>query len=319
MRKVVWSLACAAAVAGIALHFTVLHAAAPARIFVTFVSHNEESTSNPPCAPVLTDRARYLANRAAVVSLASDIVDRGATWDFQSEWEYLTKVAAWDDPAARASTDGVNIIKYLSGLAPDRLVVDAHSHELRGYNYADVSYLLAQLGVESTGVVGGFIYTPSSRANWTRFRAPVAGSKYRTATFDALTLWGGGSADHRNDSTASGIWRPKSATEFHTDDPAQRLTNIGHYTGDVLSADGALDLVARLRRGELQPGHMYTATIMIPQCEIDSNPETVPAVLGIIASLSDAVRNREVVWATMPDMIRIWRDEYGSVPTVFQP
>lgn len=228
-------------------------------------------------------------------------------------------MAAWDDSAARASTDGGNIVKYLSELAPDRLVVDAHSHELRGYNYADVSYLLTQLGVESTGVVGGFIYTPSSRANWTRFRAPVAGSKYRTATFNAVTLWGGGSADHRNDSTASGIWRPKSTTEFHTDDPAQRLTNIGHYTGDVLSADGALDLVGRLRRGELQPGHMYTATIMIPQCEIDSNPDTVPAVQGIIASLSDAVRNREVVWATMPDMIRIWRDEYGSVPTVFQP
>lgn len=293
--------------------------ATPARIYVSFVSHNEESISNPPCAPVLTDRVRYLTNRAAVVSLASTIVDRGATWDFQSEWEYLTKVASWDDADARATTGGQNIVEYLSQLAPSQLVVDAHSHQLRGYNYADVAYMLEQLGVPATGIVGGFIATPASRANWTVFRRPLAGQRYPAATFTATALWGGGSVNHRSDSNASGIWRPKSVFQFHTDDPRQTLPVIGHYTGDVASADGVLDLLERLRRNELQPNHMYTATIMLPQCELDSDPGIAQSAEDIIAALEDAVRDGEVVWATLPEMLRVWQDEYGSTPTIFLP
>lgn len=54
------------------------------RVYATFVSHNDESTSNVPCAWVSNDRDRYVANRAAIVELAQTIVARAAAWDFQS-------------------------------------------------------------------------------------------------------------------------------------------------------------------------------------------------------------------------------------------
>jgi hypothetical protein len=296
-----------------------VQAAAPTRIYVTFVSHNEESSSNPPCAPVMTSQARYLSNRAAVVSLAHQIAERGATWDFQSEWEYLLRVSQWDDATARATTSGMNIVEYLSRMAPEQVVVDAHSHERRGYNYADVAYLLETLGVSSTGVVGGFIYTPASRETWTRLQTGLRGQRYPSAFWQPEILWGGGSANHMADSNASGIWRPKSAAEFHTDDPTQRLINIGHYVGGPLESYGIEDLLDRLRAGTLEPGHMYTATMMIPQCELDSDPAAIPRVLDIIDNFADAVGDGSMVWATLPEMARIWHDEYGSTPTIFRP
>src|SRR5262245_4623297 len=107
---------------------TIAEGASRTRVYATFVSHNEESFSNPPCAAMLASRDRYVANRAAVVSLARLVAGRGATWDVQSEWEYLTKVAAWDDEAARDATNGQNVIQFLAEIDPAHVAVDAHSH-----------------------------------------------------------------------------------------------------------------------------------------------------------------------------------------------
>jgi hypothetical protein len=65
MRRLLWAWVVAAMAAGLWLMQDVLTAADRARIFVTFVSHNEESISNPPCAPVLTDPARFATRSAS--------------------------------------------------------------------------------------------------------------------------------------------------------------------------------------------------------------------------------------------------------------
>jgi len=237
--------------------------AAPTRVFAAFVSHNEEAASNPPCAPVVTGRERYLANRAAVVTLARAIVERNAAWDFQSEWQYLQAVQAWDDAAVTGATDGKNIARYLAELSPSHLAVDAHSHERSGWNYADVAHLLAGLGVPPTGIVGGYIANPSSAETWTRLRQPLRGLRAPYPTWQALALWGGGSANHRDDARASGVWRPLDPERFFEDDPAQALFNIGGWTGEVATG--------------------------------------------------------ELVWATLPTMARVWREEYGSQPSMVRP
>jgi len=82
----------------------VLHGADRTRIFVTFVSHNEESISNPPCAPVMTDRTRVATNRLAVLQTAQVIWDQRATWNFQSEWEYLLRLREWETAEERDRT-----------------------------------------------------------------------------------------------------------------------------------------------------------------------------------------------------------------------
>lgn len=321
MRRWSWIVVIAAIIGGVWLMQDVLLGADRTRIFVTFVSHNEESISNPPCAPVMTDPARFAANRAAVVSLAQVIWDKRATWNFQSEWEYLLRLSDWETDLERDRTHGLNLVHFLNTFAPGHIEVDAHSHEKRGYNYADVAYLLAQLNVPPNGVVGGFVVNPPADQTWTRLRAPLAGLKYKDYTWQATTLWGGGSAGHRNDSNASGIWRPKGANEFEVDDPSQDLLVVGNYPGTGTGIDGApiLAMVEQLRQGRLEPGRMYTATIMIPQCELDSNPALISSVGLLIDQLQGDVGRGDVVWATLTEMVKVWRSDYQSLPLIAHP
>lgn len=298
-----------------------LRAADRTRIFVTFVSHNEESASNPPCAPVLTSRDRFLANRAAVVQLAEALHARNAAWDFQTEYEYLLRLAEWEDADARRSTGGFSLVHYMNIVAPDRFETSAHSHEQRGYNYADVAYLLEQFFVPPNGVVGGFIFSPAADQTWTRLREPLEGSRYPDYTWQARALWGGGSAGHRTDSNASGIWRPKSADEFEVDDPDQELVAVGNYPGvdHPVDPEPVSTLLTALRAGRLEAGRMYTATIMIKQCELDTDPTLIPKALALVDQFADDVRQGDLVWAPLSKMVETWRTEYDSTPLIAHP
>ena len=321
MRRMTLFAVMAAVVGGLWLTQDVLMGADRTRIFVTFVSHNEESISNPPCAPVMTDPARFAANRAAVVSLAQVIRDKRATWNMQSEWEFLLRLREWETTAERDRTQGLNLVHYLNTFAPGRIQVDAHSHELRGYNYADVAYLLQALNVPPNGIVGGVTINPVASETWTRLRQPLVGRKYPAYAWQATILSGAASPGHRDDSNASGIWRPKAAASFHEDDPAQALLNVGIYpgAGSTLDPEPIAGLLTMLRSGQLQAGRMYTVTMMIPQCELDSDPTLIPRVGTLIDQFRADVDNGDLVWATLTEMVRVWRADYGSVPLIAHP
>jgi hypothetical protein len=321
MRRVHWVVVLLAVLGGVWLVQDILFAADRTRIFVTFVSHNEESISNPPCAPVMTDRTRFAANRTAVVSLAQVIWDKRATWDFQSEWEYLLRLSDWETGDERDRTQGLNLVHYLNTFAPGHIQVDAHSHEQRGYNYADVAYLLSQLNVPPNGIVGGFIMSPAAQQTWTRLREPLKGRKYPAYTWTPSQLWGGGSAGHTSDSNASGIWRPKAADAFEADDPNQQLLNVGNYPGvdNLVDPEPIAALLTALRENRLQAGRMYTATIMVPQCELDSDPTLIPRVGLLIDRFQEDVARGDLVWATLTEMARVWRSDYASAPLIAHP
>lgn len=321
MHRMTRVIVLAAIVAGCWLMQDILLAADRTRIFVTFVSHNEESVSNPPCAPVMTDRTRFAANRAAVVSLAQVILDKRATWDVQSEWEYLLRLNDWETSEERQRTQGLNLVHYLNTFAPGHVQVDAHSHEQRGYNYADVAFLLSQLNVPPNGIVGGFIFSPTAQQTWTRLRQPLKGRKYPAYTWNATQLWGGGSAGHVSDSNASGVWRPRAADAFEQDDPSQTLLNVGNYPGTGTTVDPAslVGLLQALRDGRLQAGRMYTATVMIPQCELDSDPTLIPRIGLFIDRFQEDVATGDLVWATLTEMVRVWKADYESAPLITHP
>jgi hypothetical protein len=321
MQRAGWGIVVTALAAGIWLMQDVLLGADRTRIFVTFVSHNEESISNPPCAPVMTDRARFAANRAAVVSLAQVIWDKRATWDFQSEYEFLLRLNDWETADERGRTQGLNLVHYLNTFAPGHIQVDAHSHEQRGYNYADVAYLLERLNVPPNGIVGGFIINPVQNQTWTRLRVPLQGRRYPTYTWEASTLWGGGSAGHTDDSNASGMWRPKAANAFEVDDPNQQLLVVGNYPGveEAIDPEPIQFLLDELRANRLQPGRMYTATIMIQQCELDNDPSLIPKVGLLIDRFQADVQRGDLVWATLTEMVRVWKEDYESQPLIARP
>ena len=225
----------------------------------------------------------------------------------------------WDDEALTATTDAKSVVKYLAELSPAHVTVDAHSHEKSGYNYADVVQMLSDLGVPATGVLGGFIATPPSSENWTRFRnGPLRGLRSPYPLWSPSVLWGGASGQHRDDPHASGVWRPKDAEHFFEDDPTQSPPNIGGYTSDRVSGDGVAELLYLLRTGRLEEGHMYTATIMVDQCNLDADRTILTTVRDIIDGFAPDVATGDLVWATLPEVLRVWREEYGSTATVYQ-
>lgn len=284
----------------------------PARIYATIVTHNERSP-HLECDPVVTDRSAYLANRELTLELAHMVVGHGAAWDLQTDYMYLDAVKRWDTPQEMTLTAGRNLIQYLAELSPGQLVIDAHGHTASGPNYADISYLIGLMGAPRNGVVGGFIYYPSASQGWTQFESAINGRKYPDVTWTADILWGAATMNHLGpDSKASGVWRPKDSTHFHTDDPGRRLVNVGGYTSDT---SGVEDLLSRLKAGRLQEGKIYTATIFLNQCSLTSRK--IADLSSFIDAHAADVSRGLLVWATLPEIVHIWREEYESRPTIF--
>ena len=291
----------------------------PTRIYATIISHNEQS-SNLPCAKVVTDQNEYLANRAATLAFAKAVSDAGGTYDLQSEMDYLNQIAQYDTAAVKASSNGKNLVEYLNTFAPGRVQVDAHSHEkldFGGFNYADVAKQLVDLGVPTSGIVGGCTSNPSTDENWTRFRQPLTAlnSDY---VWSPTVLWGAASKGHSDDLTASGVWRPKSPDEFFTDDPNGVLTNIGGYVKAVGDDQVQLlaDLLSKREAGELQPGHMYTIRLMFKQCEFHTDPSLQASAVAVIEANRQNVTDGKLVWVTLETLIDTWKSDYQGQPTI---
>lgn len=289
----------------------------PPKIYVTLVSHNEEPP-NKLCAPVVTDPAAYTANRAVVVEMANAVVSHKAAWDMQNEWTFLEAVRKWDTPELKAKSGDKNLIDFVGNLDPARLSVDAHSHE-RSYNYADVQGLIAALGAPRNGVVGGFIYSPSTSQVWTRLRNELPGVQNAAARFTAEILWGAATFQHGGpDMRVSGIWRPKDGDNFTQDDPSQKLVYIGSYQyGFNHDFTGVKELIDRLHKGELEAGHLYTASVFFHQCDLTS--EAIGSIMAEVDALAPEVAAGNLVWSPLTHTVRTWWDEYHALPTMLTP
>ncbi len=86
-------------------------------VYVTFYSHNEE----------------------------------GGYWE--SDHPVLRAMAAHEQAALLDETQGKNVLAWM--VEDMGMVVDPHGH-LTTHNYADLAYLIQELGVSPSGVVGGF-------------------------------------------------------------------------------------------------------------------------------------------------------------------
>lgn len=298
------------------------NATKPARIYVSFVSHNEDSINRGAagiCYSVTETQDGYLANRDLLILMAKIIREHQGAWDIQSDWTYLKAIEKWDTTTVKSNTSGKNILKYLAETDLNHISVDAHAHEVihqngtPQYNYADVAYLSQNLGLIDAGVVGGFAYTPSSQEVWTRFQNPLFGNVYSNFSWSPKILWGAASAakNHQGEEHASGIWRPKDPQHFFEDDPNKTLVNIGD--GGNISAN-VTKLLEKLKNGELENGHMYTVTIGFNQCEMTTS--MIQTYADLIDSLKSDVAAGSLVWAPLPKMLNDWKNIYNEAPTV---
>jgi len=115
------------------------------------------------------------------------------------------------------------------------MVIDAHAHESGAYNYTDIAYLLEQLGVGGTTVIGGHIWDPTlpQFAHWKRFRAPLARLHFPSASWRGDILMGSGTPNHTNDPIVNGVWRPLDPNNYFVDLPLGNIADIGAYKGDI--------------------------------------------------------------------------------------
>jgi hypothetical protein len=288
--------------------------ALPGRVHVILFTHIEDTT---PAGALGSQGSRdtYLALRAKLIEVAQRARAHDLRWVLQPDWKFLEAALMYEDAATTASTNGKNLLRYLSedlGVA-----IDPHSHESGGYNYTDCAHLLELLEVGGSTVIGGHIWDPSlpQFQEWDRFRAPVLGEHYPAASWRGDILIGAGTPNHVNDPLVSGIWRPRDRNDYFTDDPAGNIVSIGAWHDGVA---GVAELVALYANGTVAADVMLTASWNINPASITppNGPQQIDdSVLTPIASMRD---QGTVVVTDFTSLVAEWRAQ-GGVASMYEP
>ncbi len=276
-------------------------------IYVSVFTHAEQTNSYTP--DFSKDEDAFWEQRQQVVDLAQMLYEKGVGYDYQSDWNFLLAATKFDQ--GTEETNGKNFLQYLyEDLGAS---IDPHNHSAQSeYNLADVAYLIEELGVEPSGVVGGFLASPSSDSQLENLWEPVQGGVY-DYTWTPEILWGGGTVSHQGEEASfwtSGIWRPQDNEHFSTNDDSAPVAVVGHYHSTWESLDLLLEKQAA---GELENGHVYTISIDAHQKLL--TPEFIQEFSDKIDSYQAYTDEGQIQWVTIPEVYNIWVEQ-GSVPTV---
>lgn len=263
-------------------------------VYVSIVLHYEEDFVQS--APF------FLKHREELLSLAEFLHDNGMKLNLQPDWAFLQAVNQFENDDMRLHTNGKNILQYLVEDLGHEVNPHAHEHE---YNYADVAYMISNLGVDPGNIVGGFIVDPPEESKYDHFTQPISASHF-DFTWQAQWLWGDATASHNNDTSAAGIWRPADAYHFYEHKDKAPLPCIGKYTSDL---DGIYELIATSDKGEIEPNHMLTANIFIGQGKVS---EIHDLLVSELDNLKAYKAEGKIVFALLSEMARIWTYKYDG-------
>jgi len=275
-------------------------------IYVSIVAHIEENPNR------VNNESLFWRNREAIVNFADMLYAEGVTLNFQSDWSLLLAAKMYDN--GTPSTNGKNFLRYLK--EDLGFEVDPHAHETQ-YNYADVAYLIEELGVPASRIAGGLIAYPPERSQTEYFRKTLTGWKYPDYAWKAEALWGGSTPGHRNEEELwiSGIWKPKDNEHFLEHDENAPLPHIGGYQ---TSWEALENLLQKQQNGELESGKIYTKTIIVRQRDtLFPNPDFIQDFQRNIRRFSEYVDRGLIKWAGLAEVLEIWRTEYNSEPNLY--
>lgn len=274
-------------------------------IFASVITHIEEPG---PQAPNFVDNeSAFWEWREGILQFATMLHDRGVAYNFQSDWNFLLAIQTHDH--GTDSTNGKNLIKYLKEDLDAE--IDPHAHG-RTHNYADVAYLISQLGVEPSHLVGGYLVFPTDESELEKLWSPMTG-KYYDYTWQADTLWGGGSPNHIQDYTISGVWKPKDAEHFIEHSEQAPLPTIGSYTGDW---DGVEDLLGKAAAGSLDENNIFTASIMVGS-SVFLDDQAVADFEQQLQTVQDEIDSGSLVLVYLRDVMSRWYNEYDTKPNIY--
>ncbi len=277
-------------------------------IYVSIASHSEDP-HNQGTPNFITDESAFNAERSEVIAFAQMLKDHGAKYNYQSDWNFLNGIIAYDK--GDSDTNNKNLLRYLS--EDLGVEIDPHSHENDGYNFVDVAYLMNQLGIVPSNVVGGFIAGPGEDSQWSYFSSLTQGKKYPSYQWTPKILWGGGTSLHQNekDFWISGVWTPQDATHYDVNDATGTLPAIGSYGGGWEGLDQLLSLQSQ---GKLEAGKIYTVTIMNDQ--LDLSDATISAFENRLEQYTDETASGRIIWSTLMDAYNAWTTMYHSEPSI---
>ncbi len=297
-------------------------AAPPVRFALAVHSEDPHHAATPD---YLSDKAAFTASRAALLDVAGRLAGRGLRWNWQSDWNFLLAVKAYEvdqpDATLLALTGGTNVVRMLrEGYGVE---VDPHSHENDGYNYADVAYLLTLLGVEPSSVVGGHVWDPtdSGYQDWPRFSEGLASRKFPDAyVWRPRLLMGEGTGQHRNDVAASGMWFPDGTNTFFTPAATGSIAAFGTWSSFADSQKSPLavtNLIPLVAAGTLPSEHLWTTGLVLAQSDFTKPgwlAGTFNPLLDQIVALRDA---GEIEVVQLEEAHQLWQTQFASRGAVY--
>jgi hypothetical protein len=277
-------------------------------VHVVLFTHIEDNT--PAGVPgSAAHRANYLIWRARLIDVATLMRQYGARWSLEPDWSFLLAALQYEDATVRASTHGLNLLRYLrDSLAA---AIDPHSHEGGGYNYTDVAHLLDSLGVGGSTVIGGHIWDPAlpQFQAWDRFRVPVAGLRYPGASWRGDILMGSGTPNHVNDPIISGLWRPRSRSSYFEDDPLGNIACVGAWRGDLA---GVSELIGLYRSGQVSTNCLLTASMPIRPADISAAGGLAAIEANTLRPLTSLRDSGTVKLTDFTALVSTWQRDFGG-------
>lgn len=296
------------------------------KLYIEIVTHNEEND------PVLynVDEAGYLEKRRYIKLMADYIEYIDGRWNFQSDWRFLQAVQNFDINTVTNNTNGKNLIRWMQEDKSGTIEIDCHAHQTR-YNYADIAFLHAQLGVQPSGNVGGYITDTVLRSdmpgsNWTDMQDSLQGFRYPFYRFLFSTLWGGNNATgggpgHRdeNENPYFGMYKPDTITNFYTHNSARRVVNLfsgcNYLVTDTTNATDIINEIKiqaqRVADGTYPTGVIYYTKVMTNVRDI--NRQMLVRLKKVIDTVDAMSERGELIWSTISDVRNAWNEVDASI------
>ncbi len=287
----------------------------PTPVHVVLFTHIEDNT---PAGPLDAPQARtsYLNLRARLIAMGELARRLAVPWSLEPDWKFLLAAQSFEDADRMASTGGVNVLRHLRDTLG--VIIDPHSHESGGYNYTDVAHLLSSLGVGGSTVIGGHIWDPAlpQFQQWDRFRAPVSGLRYPTATWRGDILMGSGTPNHVNDPVVSGVWRPRDRDNYFEDDPLGNIACVGAFTHDLA---GVSDLVERYRTGEVASSCMLTTSYHIRPADLLAPSGLASIESTVLQPLVTLRGSGKIALTDFTGLVSTWKQRFGAKACQYMP
>ena len=298
-------------------------------VYVTINSHAENSI-------IINSEQRYKQYRGDLLKRAKLIHSYNAKLNWESDYSVLLAMQEYEKNNLYTDTNNKNILQYLVEDLTDS--VDPHLHPTE-YNYADIAYLIEQLDVTPSHVIGGLIIFECldgepQATDWhsslgLESDGYVYGKKYPSYKWKPEILSGAGSDGHAYDELTSGMWYPGEGSSFY-DNQGQGIVLVGqgydHDAALIAESNGKKlyyshggyikELINKIKSGELSAGKMYTANIHVQDtAEIGkTGVATNDALKEVLDELKPYADAGYIKYVTYQEAVDIWKTQYNSKP-----